>query len=323
MIQAKCIEKFRDKQGKIYGYKIQDKNGREKNVTSKELKCAIECKQLEVVNLTLTKDGRLIDKKVDTQIESNKFPTDQEIQNIIAKSRMLGLRVDEILTEDNNKCYLIYRTKNELLLLIPSDVTESPRFLFQNSYIQKAEVLGGSGLINTKKMFADCAAQELNLSKFDTSNVINMDEMFYGCKTKKLDLSSFNTHKVVNISRMFFGCRAKTLNISNFDTSKVTDMGGLFKSCWVDDIDLSVFNTSNVTNMAGMFSYCKFKQLDLSNFDTSNVTDMGSMFYNSNIEILDISSFNLSNIIDMRRMFTDCKSKNIIATDQKILEIIQ
>lgn len=27
MIQAKCIEKFRDKQGKIYGYRLVDING--------------------------------------------------------------------------------------------------------------------------------------------------------------------------------------------------------------------------------------------------------------------------------------------------------
>lgn len=61
MIQAKCIEKFRDDKGKIYGYRLQDINGQIQDVQSDNLKTAIRNKQVHIVNLTLTTDNRLVD----------------------------------------------------------------------------------------------------------------------------------------------------------------------------------------------------------------------------------------------------------------------
>ena len=55
MIQAKCIQKFRDDKGKIYGYRLVDLNGQTQDVTPDNLKRAIHNKQINVVNLTLTK----------------------------------------------------------------------------------------------------------------------------------------------------------------------------------------------------------------------------------------------------------------------------
>ena len=57
MIQCKCIQKFRDNNGRIYGYRLQDINGQTQDVTSTDLKNVIAHKQLEVVNLSLTSDG--------------------------------------------------------------------------------------------------------------------------------------------------------------------------------------------------------------------------------------------------------------------------
>lgn len=61
MIVCKCIHKFRNEQGKIYGYRLIDLNNQTQDVTPDNLKMAILNKQVEVVNLTLTSDGRLID----------------------------------------------------------------------------------------------------------------------------------------------------------------------------------------------------------------------------------------------------------------------
>lgn len=61
MIQAKCIQKFRDSTGKIYGYRLQDLNGKTQDVQPDNLKAAIRNKQIHIVNLTLTSDNRLVD----------------------------------------------------------------------------------------------------------------------------------------------------------------------------------------------------------------------------------------------------------------------
>ena len=60
MIQAKCIEKYRDKNNKIVGYRLVDLNNRTQDFTPEALKNAIDNKKIHVVNLTLTSDGRLI-----------------------------------------------------------------------------------------------------------------------------------------------------------------------------------------------------------------------------------------------------------------------
>lgn len=57
-----CEEKFRDKNGVIKGYRIKYENGTARDVKAEELKANIKSGQIEVVNLTLTVDGRLIDK---------------------------------------------------------------------------------------------------------------------------------------------------------------------------------------------------------------------------------------------------------------------
>lgn len=61
MIQAKCIQKFRNKNNQIIGYRLQDINGQIQDVTPENLKKAILNKQVHIVNLTLTADNRLID----------------------------------------------------------------------------------------------------------------------------------------------------------------------------------------------------------------------------------------------------------------------
>lgn len=114
MIQAKCIQKFRDKQNKIYGYRLVDLNGQTQDVTPENLKRAIANKQINVVNLTLTSDYRLVDTN-EKQLQSKKLggaPKDyisredkffEAVENIeTAFCKYVG---DESCTADINKDY--------------------------------------------------------------------------------------------------------------------------------------------------------------------------------------------------------------------------
>lgn len=72
MIQAKCIEKFRNKQGKIYAYRLIDLNGQTQDVDADKLKEAIDKKLITIINLTLTSDNRLVDTST-KQLQSSKL----------------------------------------------------------------------------------------------------------------------------------------------------------------------------------------------------------------------------------------------------------
>ena len=71
MIQAKCIQKFRDKNNNIYGYRLQDQNGACIDVRREQLKQAIKSKQINIINLTLTSDNRLVDTTPKQNTSSN------------------------------------------------------------------------------------------------------------------------------------------------------------------------------------------------------------------------------------------------------------
>ena len=61
-ITCKYVEKYRDRSGNISGYLLIDIYGNQLAIKKRELKKKIRSRELKVVNLTLTKDGRLIDK---------------------------------------------------------------------------------------------------------------------------------------------------------------------------------------------------------------------------------------------------------------------
>ena len=71
MIQARCIKKHKDWNDNIKQYVLMDNQGTTKILSSEEIKQAIMQKQIIVTNLTLTSDGRLINKssKVDVPEE--------------------------------------------------------------------------------------------------------------------------------------------------------------------------------------------------------------------------------------------------------------
>jgi len=70
-MKVKCIYKFRNNTCKIIGYKIVDTSGNVKNVKAEVLKQLIKDNRIEVVNLSLTSDNRLIDKAEDNSKQGN------------------------------------------------------------------------------------------------------------------------------------------------------------------------------------------------------------------------------------------------------------
>ena len=245
MIQAICLKKFRNKNNQIIGYKIQDKNGSTLDVKSEYLKQAIRNNQINVLNLTLTSDNKLIDKayKPQKQQKSNS-------KDIISKIKLLG----KPITSPCGHTYYILEKSGTTIAGIPSDVKRLNPF---NSEYNILKLIGGSGLDSTERLFAQCKAKYIDLSYFDTSKVTNMHGMFYECKAQSINLSSFNTSNVTDMGGMFCECEAQSIDLRSFDTSNVKDMEKMFYKCKAQSIDLTSFDTSNVRPMWNIFNGCK------------------------------------------------------------------
>lgn len=105
MIYAKSIYTFRDHNGKVYGYRIQDSAGYEMNVNPDDLKDAIRKQKISIMNLTLTSDNRLIENKGSKTLQSNG-------SNIFKK------QIDEDYNEACAKAYEIIKKQSARILYL-------------------------------------------------------------------------------------------------------------------------------------------------------------------------------------------------------------
>lgn len=71
MIKAKCTREIKDKQGNIIGYTVQDNKGHQANFYKEAIKDHITNKRLDIPNLKVLPDGRIVisNKK---EVESTK-----------------------------------------------------------------------------------------------------------------------------------------------------------------------------------------------------------------------------------------------------------
>ena len=274
MIQAKCIEKIRDKNNHIIGYKLVDKSNNEVLVKAEKLKEVIREKQVDVINLTLTYDNRLIDKK---QVTPSKPMTKQSntknvnVEAILNKVKATGCNIKSFNTACGHEFYVLENVDIKTVwLVIPDNVTvmdDCKEFLFKpfdDFYFNTItcdtlKVIGGSGLITTKCLFMNCNAKHLDLSRFDTINVVDMSWTFAKCKCNTIDFSGYKTHKAENMEAMFYECETESLDLRSFDTSNVTDMCMMFEWCHAKYIDLSSFDISKVYHKRDIFSLCRAK----------------------------------------------------------------
>lgn len=75
MVTLKCVAKERNKYGTIVKYALADRRGRVRIVGPQKLKIAILTDKVNVVNLKLTSDGKLISKGMDKCSSEEQFDT--------------------------------------------------------------------------------------------------------------------------------------------------------------------------------------------------------------------------------------------------------
>ena len=97
MNSLKCIDKYRNKHGVIVGYQLIDSEENTFEVSALSLKQEISMGKVHVINLTLTSDGRLIDK-----VESNETSSAINDNN----KTIINKAVDDLV-------YLICKSKKE------------------------------------------------------------------------------------------------------------------------------------------------------------------------------------------------------------------
>lgn len=228
-MKVKSIEKFRGKGNKIVGYRLQDKQGITCDMSSEELKRAIKIGAIEVVNLTLTSDNRLVSTK-------EKMQGLQSVHN------------ECIITREFIK-YLSSKYPNRALSFKKVDNETKELMVLRAAKDLKQDIISGKNhtvIANNRDIV--CLANYFR--------IVDASMLFAETTFRQIDLRNVDTSKVTNMSEMFKWCTAERLNISTMDTSNVINMYGMFYASKVKELDLSGFNTDKVKSMKDMFSLC-------------------------------------------------------------------
>lgn len=249
MIKAVCIEKSSSI------YKLQDEHGLIREIVSNRLKQAIKSGKIDVINLKLTSDNRLIEKKTNKDdkvflaridittglefLRTNKdiyFKSNANINNIETKANILGLRLDKI---KDNLYILEDKEKIGLISDIQLSLTNNCSNLFRDAIVKSISFKGicSSNVKHAEHMFNNCVADKIDMRDFDTSGMISMASFFTGCKANELILGNMNTDKVNNMQNMFYACEAKEIDITEFSMIKQVNMDTLFYNCGSKLID--------------------------------------------------------------------------------------
>lgn len=120
-IQAKYLTKIRDKHNNIVGYTIMDKGGKTINIKADKLKQLIKEGKVEVINLTLTSDNRLVDKAVPSK----------------SKQKVKKVERTEQTINNNSSDYKISYGRNNILGYFKFNRLNS---LYKKGYINKQDL---------------------------------------------------------------------------------------------------------------------------------------------------------------------------------------
>lgn len=90
--QLKCVDKFRNKNNKIIGYRLLDIYGKTHDMKADALKYAISKNLIRVTNLTLTSDNRLVNTQ-EKQLQSKQLGPEPQIETGTSKMEEFMLQV--------------------------------------------------------------------------------------------------------------------------------------------------------------------------------------------------------------------------------------
>lgn len=98
MITCECIDRVKDSSGNIIEYMLRDSKGNITRLGATPLKSSIRAKAIEVINLKLTADNRLVESKIE-QDKHNKEQSELEIMHDMLNS--YGIKAWYLRVNDN------------------------------------------------------------------------------------------------------------------------------------------------------------------------------------------------------------------------------
>lgn len=289
-----CISKNRTTK-RVESYELKSIDGTVKTINHDELKELMQTDVVSVINLQLTSDSRIVDKKVSAERIMkfcNKGIDNDRKRKANKKLRLTAPIIRNIVDEFKHEHKDIYQ-RNEMSLVIKSltdidkmDVNASKAKSFDRDriyygyksdtntiYIVSEHSLCFSG--NTTGLFSEMKFKTLSIYNVDFSEVTSMALMFSKSRIDNININRFDTRNVQDMHYMFYDARIRmesaNILVSKLNTSKVVDMIGMFEEFG--------FSDTGVRHTSG-----RKTRLMVGNIDTSSVKDATNMYKNIKVD---------------------------------------
>lgn len=246
----KCIRKLRDKNGKILGYVlVESSSKKQKQVSAERLKAAIYNYQAEVINLTLTKDNRLVDTTGDI-FYRNLF------RSRYKHIELTRYRVEQIMNLLVHAQKSLRRPKMELE--IRGTYKESDRGKWKN--------IGNTGLVAQIKSIGN--------------SIVMIVRPLEGCKLflpENSDLLFVNRHTISYDSNERF-LKFVELRLLGVDWSKVTSARKMFCCTKIQSLVIEQYTAHNFKNAEQFLQLSEVSKVDFDDFTLDNLENTNKMF---------------------------------------------
>ena len=245
-----CLSKEINR-NKIKYYRLMNMERHPRTMKHDALLKAMQNREVSVINLQVSSDGRIVDRKV-SQDRIIKFCTGSDMQQFEKEQRtatIMNYEIQRIIkywqdefAEDYNanKMSVVIKSFTDIdkLSIHASDIKPLRTGRIYYGYDRDAHcgyIVSQYRIKLDKCMsdtFSELKLKKLSIIDVDFSDVVKAEGMFRRSTIGDIIVNKLNTKKLTNTSRMFYCAHTsvKAINsfVSNLNTSKLEDTSGMF-----------------------------------------------------------------------------------------------
>ena len=170
MIWCKCIQKIRENNGVITEYEIADLNGEHRIVSKLALKNAIAAGQVSLVNLKLSKDGKLMDRAIEEQAKLMKQLHLGEVTEADKNKYKMAHMIGQAPSIDGNGNAISYPTSEQIAITPNIKALKNVRDLDT-----KTVIFYGNNKVNTVNIWRAHCKKAIIKNPTIVTNITNGD----------------------------------------------------------------------------------------------------------------------------------------------------
>lgn len=192
-----------------------------------------------------------------TNINTVEFKVVDNIDNIIQKCKLLGIKYEKI----EKDTYIIV-VKNSISIISSEKIALNSTGISGILPRVQLDTLDVSGinfdkLVDISFLFQDLYAKEFKGFESKSGSIERINHLFHSACIDNLDLTNFNTSNVRGMVSTFESFEGSIIGLETFNTSNVLSMKKMFyKANIKNEVSLRNFKCNNLKHNEDMFSFC-------------------------------------------------------------------